>query len=283
MKILIARNLKLFFRDHTAVFFSLLSVFITIALYVLFLANSFMSEDGLGALEGGEEIMKLWLLGGLMSVGAITTTLAAYETMVSDRVEGKQKDFFVSAMPRHHLAASYILSAVMIGFVMVSITLFGAIVLFYVQDGIVLGWDQVVLSLIISLVNVSVCAVLFFPLIQALKTRSAFSNFSVLMGTLSGFLMGVYVPIGILPTFAQGVIKLFPITHGCALLRYLLTHDRLQAALSMEEIVNQVEEEMGTILTLGDHMMSRPEHMAVLMGSLIGFGLLSTWCYRRHK
>ena len=51
----------------------------------------------------------------------------------------------------------------------------------------------------------------------------------------------------------------------------------------MEEIVNQVEEEMGTILTLGDHMMSRPEHMAVLMGSLIGFGLLSTWCYRRHK
>jgi multidrug/hemolysin transport system permease protein len=41
---LIKRNLKLFFRDRTSVFFSLLAVFLIIGLYVLFLGNMMVNN-----------------------------------------------------------------------------------------------------------------------------------------------------------------------------------------------------------------------------------------------
>lgn len=40
----ISRILKLYFRDKTAVFFSLLSSFIIIGLYILFLGDTYTSE-----------------------------------------------------------------------------------------------------------------------------------------------------------------------------------------------------------------------------------------------
>ena len=45
MKGLVIRNLKLYFKDKGAVFFSLLGVLIVIGLYILFLGDTF--TDGL--------------------------------------------------------------------------------------------------------------------------------------------------------------------------------------------------------------------------------------------
>ena len=39
MNIFMKRNLKLFFRDRSAVFFSLLAIFIIIVLYIVFLGD----------------------------------------------------------------------------------------------------------------------------------------------------------------------------------------------------------------------------------------------------
>ncbi len=282
MRVLIHRNLKLFFRDRMAVFFSLLAVFISITLYVLFLSSTMMDGE-LGQLSNGKEMLNLWLLGGLMSMGAVTTTLAGYETMITDRVDGKEKDFFVSSMPRYRLATSYIIAAIIIGFTMVSLTLFMGMVFFYMADGVTLTLAQIAKSLIISLGNVTASAVILFPLMQRLKSRSAYSNFSALIGTLVGFLLGVYIPIGVLPSFAQMLIKLFPITHGCALLRSLFTHELLTDAIPVNDIVVQVEEELGNTLTLGDHLMSTNEHVIVLLGVCILFAMLSLWCYHHRK
>lgn len=282
MNVLISRNLKLFFRDRMAVFFSLLAVFISITLYVLFLAST-MTDGELGQLTNGREILNLWLLGGLMSMGAVTTTLAGFETMITDRVDGKEKDFFVSSMPRWRLAASYIIAAIVIGFVMVSITLLIGMIYFYAADGVTLTMYQIGRALLISLGNVTVSAVIFFPLMQLLKSRGAYSNLSALLGTLVGFLLGVYIPIGALPSFAQTLIKVFPITHGCALLRSLFTHDLLTQAIPASDIVKEVEAELGNTLTLGDHLMSTNEHVLMLAGIALIFALLSLWCYHRRK
>lgn len=60
---LIKRNLKLFFRDKTSVFFSLLAVFIIIGLYVLFLGN--MMTKNLEDLLGKKTVPVLLLTAGL--------------------------------------------------------------------------------------------------------------------------------------------------------------------------------------------------------------------------
>ncbi|MGL5255370.1 MAG: ABC transporter permease, partial [Brevinema sp.] len=45
MRTFMTRNLKLFFRDKSAVFFSLLAIFVIIALYAVFLGDVWLSDD----------------------------------------------------------------------------------------------------------------------------------------------------------------------------------------------------------------------------------------------
>lgn len=45
MNILIKRNLKIFFRDKSAVLFSLLAIFIIIALYAVFLGDVWLDDS----------------------------------------------------------------------------------------------------------------------------------------------------------------------------------------------------------------------------------------------
>lgn len=92
MKQLMLRNLRLFFRDHMAVFFSMLSIFITIGLYVFFLSDTILNGD-FEQIPGSKHILNLWLISGLMSIGSVTTTLGAYGLMIKDRELGKEKDF----------------------------------------------------------------------------------------------------------------------------------------------------------------------------------------------
>lgn len=89
------RNLKLFFRDKSSVFFSLLAVFVIIGLYVLFLGN--MITSGLQWLgEGARFIMDSWIMAGLLAVTSLTTTMGAFGVMIEDRTKKVMKDFTAS-------------------------------------------------------------------------------------------------------------------------------------------------------------------------------------------
>ena len=54
------RNLKVFFRDRSSVFFSLLAVFIIIALYAVFLGDTI--TGGMEDVEGIDFLMNSWII-----------------------------------------------------------------------------------------------------------------------------------------------------------------------------------------------------------------------------
>ena len=83
MIIFASRNLKLFFRDRAAVFFSLLAVLIIIGLYVLFLGD--MVAGDLTGVPGGRFLMDSWIMAGLLAVTSVTTTMGAVGVVVDDR------------------------------------------------------------------------------------------------------------------------------------------------------------------------------------------------------
>ena len=62
---LAVRNLKIFFRQKSAVFFSLLSVFIIIGLYVLFLGDVWTDYFPEGLSEA-ENLMNNWIIAGIV-------------------------------------------------------------------------------------------------------------------------------------------------------------------------------------------------------------------------
>ncbi|MDF2836474.1 MAG: transporter, partial [Paenibacillus sp.] len=76
MIVIAKRNLKLFFRDRTAVAMSFLSVFIILGLYVLFLGNTLKSN--LPDAPGIQFLLDSWVMAGILAVTTVTSTLGAF-------------------------------------------------------------------------------------------------------------------------------------------------------------------------------------------------------------
>jgi multidrug/hemolysin transport system permease protein len=109
MRYLLKRNLLIFFRDKSSVFFSLLSVFIIIGLYVLFLGD--MIVQGMSDMPGARFLMDSWIMSGLLAVTPITTSLGAMGTIIVDKKYGLYKDFAVSPLKRSTITGGYVVSA----------------------------------------------------------------------------------------------------------------------------------------------------------------------------
>ena len=115
------RNLLVFFKDKASVFFSLLSVFIIIGMYALFLGDVWTS--GMKDVPNARNIMDCWIVAGLIAVTSVTTTMGAFGTMVEDKSRKIIKDIRSSPMPRVNIAGGYILSAFVIGVIMCVVAL----------------------------------------------------------------------------------------------------------------------------------------------------------------
>lgn len=246
------RNLLVFFRDKSSVFFSLLSVFIIIGLYALFLgdvwASSFQGMDGV------RYLMDSWIMSGLLAVASITTTMGAFGTMVEDKVNKIDKDISSSPLKRGSIAGGYVASSFTIGAIMSAITLILAEVYVLANGGELIGF--LTLCKVVALILLSTfanTAIVFF-LVSFFGSSNAFATASTIIGTLIGFLTGIYLPIGQLPNAVQWVIRVFPVSHSAALFRQVMMADPLSktfAAAPAQEL-QSFKEFMGVVYRFGD-------------------------------
>lgn len=258
------RNLKLYFRDRTSVFFSLLAVFIIIGLYVLFLGDAWTSS--LEGVEGGRMMMDSWMMAGLLAVVSLTTTMGAFETMVNDRSSGIVKDFYSAPVPRTSLAAGYLISAFIIGSAMSLVAL--ALVEAYIlaNGGQLLGFEPLLKVLgILALSNLTNTA-LVFVFISFVSTQSAFGTLSTIVGTLVGFLTGIYMPIGMMPPAVQTVIKLFPPSHAAVLMRQVMMEAPMATSFrgAPVEVLRDFKESMGVVLYIDGEPLATGWSLAYL-------------------
>lgn len=89
-----ARNLKLYFRDKAAVFFSMLAILIEIGLYVLFLGDVWTEEVSM--FDGAREMMDNWVMAGVLATTGVTTSLVILGNIVIDKEYRKIKDFIAA-------------------------------------------------------------------------------------------------------------------------------------------------------------------------------------------
>lgn len=213
------RNLRLYFRDKAGVFFSLLAVFIIIALYSLFLGDTLTS--GFRDLPGADFLMDSWIMAGLLAVTAVTTTLGAVAVVVNDSCGGIAKDFYTSPLKRSSLVGGYLISTNLVGLIMSLLALFLAETYIVSRGGSLLPVITLFKMLAVIVLSTLSSAALMFFLATLFRTQNAFAVASAVLGTLIGFLMGIYVPIGVLPAGVQTVIKVFPISHAPVIFRRL--------------------------------------------------------------
>lgn len=114
------RNLKLFFRDKTSVFFSFLSAVIILGLYILFLGD--VQGQNIG-LEDGRYFTDLWMISGILAVTGMTSALGSLGIMVEDKTSGVEKDFLISPLNNMKRILSHLFSAIFVSLLMSLMTL----------------------------------------------------------------------------------------------------------------------------------------------------------------
>ena len=213
MTAFIKRVLKVYFRDKTSVFFSLLAVFIIIGLYVFFLGDVWSSNI---------QVEKPRLIMSVLTFILVEIYIVAKG--------GTFPDFTTL------------------------IKIFGLIILS-------------------TLANTT----LLFFIVSFLKSQNAFGTASSVVGTLVGFITGIYMPIGILPDAVQIVVKIFPVSHSAVLFR----QDMMESVMNEQfgnapaEFKEEFAEEMGIVLKWGDTVIPSYVNVLVILATAVLFYLLS--------
>lgn len=267
------RTMKIFFRDKTAVFFSLLSVIIIIGMYALFLGDVWTQSWDF---ENTRAIIDNWIMSGLLAVVSVTSTMGAFGIMVEDRHKKIAKDFYSSPIKRSHLAAGYITGSFSIGLIM-SIITFIAVEIYLLAKGGSLPNAETVIKILglMVLTTITNTAMLFF-IISFLKSQNAFGTASSIIGTLIGFLTGIYLPVGALPEGVQIVIKTFPISHAATLFRQFMMEPVMNSSFegAPAETREYFSEFMGVTLTWSGKTI--PVYVSIIIlvvTALIFYGL----------
>ncbi len=120
----IKRNFKAYFRNKGSFYGSLVSMFVLLVLYALFLTD--VLTDAVEAIfpaDNAKAVVFGWLVCAMLTVNAINSTMAAVNVMVEDEERRKIKDFTISPFPAWKLTLSYIIAAVFAGLIVTLATL----------------------------------------------------------------------------------------------------------------------------------------------------------------
>lgn len=284
MNVFTKRNLRLFFRDRSAVFFSLLAIVLIILLYAVFLGDVWL-PDSMKGLRGVGALMDSWLVSGLLAVASVTTTMGAFGVMIDDRVKRISRDFYASPFPKSRLTAGYLLSAFWIGTIMSVITLAAAEIYIVFRGGDWLAPLAFLKAfLLIFLSTMANTAAICF-LVSFFRSQHAFSTASTIIGTAIGFLSGIYLPIGSLPESVQTVMKLFPVSYSVSLFRRILMDAPIKLSFDgvPPQALSDFREYMGITYQLGGHQISPIVSILILMGTAVVFYGLSVLNLSRNQ
>ena len=264
MLALLKRNFLLYFRNRPGVFFSLLGALISFILYIIFLQKNL--TDAWAQLPNSGPLLNNWLMSGTLAVTGITTSLAALTQLVKDREHQVDQDLYLSDQGKWRLPSSYLASAIIISFAMqvlmyvLMCSYFREVPKLYILPELLL--IMMLSSLLSSLVNAIL--VYFFQSVDSL------GKFATIVGTASGFLVGTYVPLGVLPDFAQLLMKCTPATYIAALYRQVLMNETLSETFKgQDDLRQEFQEKMGVQLKWQELLTKENTYFIVLGGILL--------------
>ncbi|MGE7916505.1 ABC transporter permease [Lysinibacillus xylanilyticus] len=284
---LVQRNSKVFRRDKTQVFFSLLSVLIVIVLYAVFLQR--MQVDAIEQMtEATPELVTMvneWLVAGLLSMIAVSTTLAAYGIAVKDLESKAQADFLTAPISRATIQFSYVINAFIVGCIFSFIALIGCEIFIVATGGELLSFRNFVNVVGILFLSVLLASVFNLFLVLFVNTQNSFSTLGTIVGTAIGFLCGVYVPVGALPTFAQNLIMYFPISHTTLLLRNSFMESSISKVFNgvPASYVEDYKINYGIVYELHGNILSISTSVIIIFVTIIVLATLSIIIFKKKN
>lgn len=281
MLLFVRRNIRIYTRDRSAVFFSLLSVLILIALYVFFLGD--LIASGMPDFPAKNWLLLSWIIAGVLAVTSVTTTLGAFGILVEDKAHQRYKDFGVTPAKQSYLLGGYVISSLTIGFCICVAALLLANIMLVVSGEPLMSLLTILQAIGVLLLSVLTAASMIALLVAFFKTSNAFAAISTVVGTLLGFLAGIYIPIGNLPGYLQTIIKIFPLSHSAALLRQILMDAPMTESFAgaPAQQVAEFKTTMGILFELNGTTLSPIYSILYMLAITLLFFSLTVWVIRR--
>lgn len=276
------RNIKIFFRDKMNVFFSMLVSIITLGIYVLFLGDNLSSGMDF---PNAQAVMDKWIMAGILATTSLTTTLGAFGLVVRDRASKIDKDFLATPISTEKRVAGYTLGTFAVGLIMTVFTLVIAQVYIYLNGGSLFTMIEFVKILSVTVLAVLSSTAMMYLIVELFTSEMAFETAASVISSIVGFLVGVYIPLGVLPTFVQYIGIAFPVTHSASLLRQVMMRTEITTAFSgaPQEAIEGFELVMGNILQVGETIIPVWGSIVYLLLTTVLFYSAAVLLSRRKK
>lgn len=286
---LVKRNTLIYLREKGSVFFSLLSALIVIMLMVFFLGDmsvdaisevlaAFPGRDSAADIENAGNFVLLWTLAGILSINAVTVTMAVYSTMITDRANGRLNSIYTAPVSRMTITAAYICAAWLCS-VMICLATLAAAQVVCLCSGLGMFGAGTWLKLIgLVALNSFVFAAIMYCLAAVIRSPGAWSGIGTVVGTLVGFLGGIYLPIGNLSDGVAAVLKCTPVIYIAQLFRAVMTEDICSVIFegAPEAVEAEIRKFFGIDLSVFGHEVTPALSIAALAACGVVFLLLGT-------
>ena len=237
------RHLLVFFKNKIRVFYTLLVPVIIFVVYLLFLRDlelggikSALVQMGLEKPEWKsmtdalmqdaafwkqmETLVDSWMICGIIGLSAITVSLQTNTVIVEDKQNGVNRDFASSPIHKNLIIGSYFFYNFIVTALICAVFLLICLIYLAAAGEFVItfaGFLTVLCVLFYSTVSATLLTVF---ICSAVKTEGTMASIVAIFSTAIGFLIGAYMPLGMLPTWVQGICGFIPGTYTCSLLRY---------------------------------------------------------------
>lgn len=279
---LVKRNLMLYFRNKSGVFFSLFGALISFVLYLVFLKQTIKSSWA--AIPNASQLLDNWLIAGTLTITAITTSLTALSQMVKDEEQKIDLDLRLTDIGPVAVRSSYLISASFIAFIMQAIVY--AVMALYFAGTDSLSFNLQVLPELILIMALSaiLSTAVNAIIVNFIHSVDSLGKLASLIGTASGFLVGTYVPIGTLPDFAQLLMKLTPGTYIAALYRQTLMTPKLDDVFAHASAqLSQFEQSMGVKIEWSSLLTHGQSYAVVIAVLVFSAGILTAFSLKQRR
>lgn len=232
------RHLMVFFKNKVRLMYTLLVPVIIFAVYLLFLRDlelsmvtNTLNDYNLTRQSIGEEqfsalwkhigtLIDSWMLSGIIGLSTVTVALQTNTVIVEDKEKGVNRDFASSPIHRNVLITSYffynfiVSSLICLAFYVICLIYLAAV------GEMALNFAYVLLSLVVMFFATVASTLMTVLICSFVKTEGTMMSIVAIFSTAVGFLIGAYMPLGMMPVWVQGVCAFIPGTYACSLLRY---------------------------------------------------------------
>lgn len=281
MLALMKRNITLYFRNRVGMLMSLLGALISFFIYIFFLQNNLVSSWG--HINNIKPLLDAWMIGGILAITGITTAFAVMGQLVNDRAEDVYWDFEMTSLTPLKISLSYFGSTAFVSFIM-QLVVFGIMVGYFSwQDSLVITANKLLPILLVTIINTIFSTIFSLIIVEFINTHTIYSRVATIIGTLVGFVVATYMPMGVLSSGAQRFIKLFPGSYIAASYRDLLTKNYIASDFPQGMHTGFIKF-LGIKISIENHLLTFKEDLYLVLGaSLLGLILFIVINHLKYK